>query len=174
MNRQPKCVSLALTAFVLLGLAHSYPAVAQQPPTDQVALKASLTGAVNPRFVIPLQPEIRIGNFTAEGTSDLLGTVTYVETNTLQMGVDGKGLSVTDGKGVMTAANGDAVFVTYSGPVTLDTPAKSTAEFTFTIIGGRGRFLGATGSGLIHCATDPGQKTFTRVFDGTVTAPLVR
>jgi hypothetical protein len=165
MNRQLSCRSLALTALVMLSLA--LPAVAQQPPTNLVALKANLTGPLTPRFVIPLEPEMRLGTFTADGTSDLLGAVKYVEANTLHMGADGTPLSLTDGVGVLTAANGDALFVAYSGLVRTATDA----DFAFTINGGRGRYLGATGSGVIHCSIHPDQKNFTRVFDGMITAP---
>jgi hypothetical protein len=169
MNRQPYGLSLALTSLVLLGLA--LPALAQQPSTNRVALKASLTGPLTPRFVIPLEPEIRLGNFTAEGTSDLLGAVKLIEANTVQMGTEGKGIAVTDGKGVMTAANGDALFLSYSGLVL---PSGTAADFAFVITGGRGRFVGATGSGVIHCVQYADQQNFTRVIDGTVSAPVVR
>lgn len=160
---------VALAALALLGLALPRPAAAQQPPQNQVPLKANLVGPLTPRFVIPLEPEIRLGTYTADGTSDQLGPVKLVEANTLRLGPDGTLLSVTDGIGVLTAANGDALFLTYSGLVTSQTGSDATAEFAFTITGGRGRFLGATGSGVIHCATQSAQKQFTRVFEGTIT-----
>jgi hypothetical protein len=160
----------AVAALALLGLALPRPAAAQQPPQNQVPLKASLVGPLTPRFVIPLEPEIRLGTYTADGTADPLGPVKLVEANTLRLGPDGRLLSVTDGIGVLTAANGDALFLTYSGLVTSQAGSDATAEFAFTITGGRGRFLGATGSGVIHCATQSAQKQFTRVFEGTITS----
>lgn len=169
MNRSMFSARLALTALAALGLA--LPGVAQQPSTNRVALKASLSGPLTPRFVIPLELEIRLGTFTAEGTSELLGAVKFVEANTVQIGAEGKGISVTDGKGVLTAANGDALFISYSGLVL---PSGTAAELAYVITGGRGRFLGATGSGMIHCVTDAGQQKLTREFEGSVSAPVAR
>jgi hypothetical protein len=169
MNRLPSCQSLALTSVVLLGL--SLPAVAQQPARNMVPLKASVTGPLTPRFVIPLEPEIRVGTYTAEGTSDLLGAVKFVEVNTVQMGAEGKGISVTDGKGVLTVANGDALFISFSGLVL---PSGTEGEFAFVITGGRGQFLGATGSGRIHCVQYADQQKLTREFEGSVSAPVAR
>jgi hypothetical protein len=166
MNRCTFPVRLALTALAALGLV--LPAVAQQPPTNRVALKASLTGPLTPRFVIPMEPEIRLGTFTADGTSDPMGAVKFVEANTVQVGIDGTLLAVTDGKGVLTAANGDALFISYSGLVL---PNGTEADFAFTITGGRGRFLGASGSGKIHCVVHADQKNFTRDFDGMISTP---
>jgi hypothetical protein len=171
VNRQPYRFSLALTSLVLLSLAHPCPAGAQQPTRNMVALKASLTGPLTPRFVIPLDPEIRLGTLTAEGTSDLLGAVKFVEANTVQIGAEGKGISVTDGKGVLTAANGDALFITYSGLVL---PSGTAAELAYVITGGRGRFVGATGSGMIHCVTDAAQQKITRDIEGSVSAPVAQ
>jgi hypothetical protein len=169
MIRQPYCLSLALTSLALLGL--SLPAVAQQPVRNMVPLKASLSGPLTPRFVIPVEPAIAVGTYSAEGTSDLLGAVKFVEVNNVQMGTAGKGIAVTDGKGVITAANGDALFVSFNGLVL---PSGTEGEFAFVITGGRGRFLGATGSGRIRCVADAGQNRLTRDFEGSVSAPVAQ
>jgi hypothetical protein len=166
-----RVAGLALAALAMLGLARLCPVFAQQPSRNLVPLKLSLTGPLTPRFVIPLEPEIRLGTFTADGTSDLLGAVKFVEANTVHVGADGKLLAVTDGKGVLTGANGDALFISYSGLVL---PSQVDADFAFTVTGGRGRFLGATGSGVIHCSIHADQKNFTRAIEGMVSEPVVR
>jgi hypothetical protein len=139
------------------------------PSQHRMPIKASLMGRLTPRFVIPLEQPIKLGNFSAEGSSDLLGPVNLVEANTLHTAVDGKSIFVTDGIGVLTAAKGEALFLNYRGPIT--NAEATTADFAVTVCGGRGRFQGASGSGVLHCALQPDQKTFTRVFDGTVAVP---
>jgi hypothetical protein len=66
----------------------------------------------------------------------------------------------------MTAANGDALFFNYSGLF------RGTGfELAFTITGGKGRFLGGTGSGVIRRSVDAAANKLTDVFEGTVSAP---
>lgn len=154
----------AAAAAAVAGLAP--PARAAQGP---VALNATVSGSLPPRFVIPLVPPIKLGNYTADGTSDLLGTVQYTEANTLHVGVDGKALSVTDGIGVLSAGNGDALFVSYSGLITND--QGTAADLRFTVSGGTGRFLGASGSGSIQCLIAADGKTFSRTFQGMIAVP---
>ena len=98
-----------------------------------------------------------------------LGPVNPVEANTFHTAVDGTGIFATDGIGVLIAAKGDALFFNYRGPIT--NAEATTSVFALTVCGGRGRFQSASGSGVIRCALQPDQKTFTRVFDGTVAVP---
>ena len=49
--------------------------------------------------------------------------------------------------------------------------SPTTAEFSFTVTGGRGAYLGATGNGVIHCMVQPDPKTFSRVIEGSVAIP---
>jgi hypothetical protein len=69
----------------------------------------------------------------------------------------GKGTSALDfviapgtpfqtGSGTLTAANGDLVFVTFSGIITNTSPTNNTSTSVFTITGGTGRFEDATGT----------------------------
>ena len=55
------------------------------------------------------------------------------------------GLSLA-GHAVYTAANGDLLETSYSGPVQQTGPASVSFSGTETIVGGTGRFAGATGS----------------------------
>ena len=73
------------------------------------------------------------------------------------------------GEGVITAANGDRLVVDYDALT--DPPDPTTGEIhprgTFTIAGGTGRFLGATGAGslAVDGIANDGE---TAVFDGTI------
>ena len=76
------------------------------------------------------------------------------------------------GATTLTAANGDMLFLTLVGPPTTD-PTRGAAEFT--IVGGTGRFQGATGSYTEQIqfafpfTVSP--NTFTEVFAGTISSP---
>lgn len=153
----------AAAAAAVAGLAR--PAEAGQQKT--MPLNANLTGPLTPRFIIPVAPPIGLGQFNSQGTSDLLGAVQLTEANTLHLGSDGQGIAVTDGISVLAGTGGDALFISYSGLVlnALD------ADFAFTILGGTGRFLGASGSGIDHCAIAADKKSFSRVIQGMVVLP---
>jgi hypothetical protein len=72
----------------------------------------------------------------------------------------------------MTAANGDAIFIQLSGlaqPTT--TPPGLTAQLAYTVAGGKGRFQGAIGSGVVHAVLDADKKTMVCVLDGTLSRP---
>jgi hypothetical protein len=64
------------------------------------------------------------------------------------------------------AEGGNAIFIKYSGLVR---PAG--AEFGYTVTGGRGRFAGATGSGVILCVRDREKGVQMRTFEGTLSKP---
>jgi hypothetical protein len=152
----------AVAATSLAGSAEAAP-----PPQGQVPFKATLTGAPTSSLILPLSPPLGHFNVSTTGQADLLGPVTYVDHHVLHFGADGQTpLYDTDGVGVMTAANGDALFFTYIG---LFLPAY--IEEAFTIVGGKGAFLGATGSGTIRRSFDPATNKLTDVFEGTVSAP---
>src|SRR5687768_7660972 len=104
--------ALAGSTLALLGLALS---AAAQAPTDQVPFKATVGPYVGDVFVIPVSPPIASARTNAKGEATLLGSVTYLDLHTIRFGVAGSPASSFDGIGVMTAANGDAVFITRTG-----------------------------------------------------------
>lgn len=79
------------------------------------------------------------------------------------------------GTGTVTAANGDAVYLTYSG--TFDAPDPlptwNAMTGTYTVTGGTGRFEGATGSGAISAEEElldlAGSHYILMHFNGTIT-----
>jgi hypothetical protein len=175
MNRVWNPISLALIMLALPGSVA--PGFAQQATKDMVVFKATMAGEFR-GLVIPLNPPIVSEQLTTTGQSDLLGQVTSVEHYFVRLGVDGKLASVTDGTAVLAAANGDALFLAYSG-LASGNPAvegeKGRQELAFIVTGGRGRFAGATGSGVIRDVLfrqgTPPKFSITRTFEGMITAP---
>jgi hypothetical protein len=172
--KRPSCFAsarrisaLAGSTLALLGLA--LPAVAQAPQ-DQVPFKATVGPYVGDVFVVPVSPPILSARTTAKGEATLLGPVTYLDLHTVQLGVDGGPLSFKDGIGVMTAANGDALFISRNG-LSRATATGVAVEFGYIVTGGRGRFAGATGSGVGRAVGDRSKNEITVVFEGTISAP---
>lgn len=146
------------------------PGQAQQPGGDKVPFKATIAGPITPFFTIPFDPPIAITSNTLPGQSDLLGAVTFVVHDRIHFGADGAPTRTSDGLGVMTAANGDALYVTFAG-VPQVTATGLTAETRFTIFGGKGRFLGASGNGIWRAALDGKTNVLTLQVEGVVSRP---
>jgi hypothetical protein len=172
MKRCTYRVSLALTVLAVLGPTA---AVAQQS-TNLVPFKATMAGEFR-GLLIPLNPPIVSEQLTTTGQADLLGQVTSTEHYLAHLSVDGKLVSATDGIAVLAATNGDALFITYSGLASGNPVGGENGrqELAFAVTGGRGRFSGATGGGVIRDAIfmqgTPPKFTITRSFEGVVTAP---
>ncbi|HLZ08616.1 MAG TPA: hypothetical protein VKT80_08520 [Chloroflexota bacterium] len=67
--------------------------------------------------------------------------------------------------GSITGANGDQVFISAAGVFCFSTGVDSG---TFTITGGTGRFLGATGGGKYTSLVDFSKLTSSESYDGTI------
>jgi hypothetical protein len=175
VNRVSSRAGLVLTIVPLLGLALSGHARAQQPPADLVPLKATMVAplAQVQILTIPVDPPLLSAQISGSGEAPLLGAITYVEHHYTHAGVDGIPKSSTLGVGAMTAANGDALFFSWSGLLrTTATPGVYMSEDSFVITGGRGRFLGATGSGVLTRLFDPvDKKQVTFSWEGMVSRP---
>lgn len=117
-----------------------------------------------------------VGNLTQLGLSTVLGahcnTVTGVEFPTAHV-------SGSDGQGIIEAANGDLLFVDYSGTldVNLNCTALNEIEFAMIITGGTGRFEGASGTasatgtqvpGSCPADSDPPPHSFDLMIDGEI------
>lgn len=81
----------------------------------------------------------------------------------------GPGLLHLAGEGTQTAANGDGITFTFDEIVDFNT-VPFTAEGTFIITGGTGRFAGATGGGTFHTIGTLLGETFTLniKYEGTI------
>jgi len=173
MKHRTSCMGLALTAFILPALAHPCPAWAQQTSKDLVPFKAIAKGPFPTPFVIPWDPPIWGFNVTWPAESELLGPCTYYENSTAQIGVDGAPMSITNAIGALTAASGDAIFFRFSGLV-YSTATGGGCDHRMVIVGGKGRFAGATGSGTIKGESDLAKNVGTLTFDGTISRPAAK
>jgi len=167
MKRNADKIGLALAALALVGLAA--PVGAQQAPQDLVPFTATLTGPVPTIVTLPLEPPMLTANLPLTGQTNLMGQVSYIDQHSARMGVDGV-IKSGNGVAVITAANGDALFITWSG-LFHPTATGVTGDQAFIVIGGRGRFLGATGSGALTENIDFVKNAITFTWDGMVSRP---
>jgi hypothetical protein len=162
--------TLAFAFLVGLGLALPSLAQAQEQPKDMVAFKATITGGLPDVFVVPLNPPLGYGRVTGQGQASDLGSFAYTEHHTAHLDLTGIPRRVTDAVGVMTAPNGDAIFVNFSGLVQPITDGLS-GQMAFTIAGGRGRFAGATGNGAVAVTVNSVKKEMLCVMEGVISRP---
>jgi hypothetical protein len=170
-HARPLLAPLALTALALLGLAG--PGIAQQPLVQNlVPFKASAVVTTD-SIMIPLTPPVVPTRVTySSGQSDLLGPFTGIAHQITRLNTDGTRLAITDGIGVWTAANGDSIFLNYSGMYPpSNTPDLILFQKAIAITGGTGRFAGASGSGILNGVVDLVKKQITMTFEGKITAP---
>jgi hypothetical protein len=159
-----------LAALTLTALAG--PGRAQQPEAQKLVPFKAAAVVTTDSIMIPLTPPIVATRVTySNGQSDLLGPFTGIAHQINRLNPDGTRLSITDGIGVWTAANGDSLFVSYSGLYPSITPEMITFQKAILITGGTGRFVGASGSGVLNGVSDLVKKQTTMTFEGKITAP---
>jgi hypothetical protein len=169
-----RIAAFAGPTFFLLGLALPAAQAQQTPAKDLVPFKVSST-AQNQAFVIATDPTIVSLPSTVTGQSDLFGAFTGASLATQHLGVDGRPLYVTV-VGEWTMANGDALSVEVINVfVPQATPGAPLIEGVLTVTNGKGRFLGARGSGFVKGAVqkDPvtGKEAVTLSMEGLITRP---
>jgi hypothetical protein len=169
MQRLTCQIRLTLAALALLGLAVP---VGAQAPQDQVPFKVTGAGPTE-SFMIPVGPPILSWKDSIPtGDAPLLGQFTYVDHTIVHLGVDGKPVSCTDGIGAFTAANGDGIFLSFSGLIhPSPKPGLLLSEGIYTVTGGQGRFAGASGSGVVTMEIDPVKNMVVASWDGTISGP---
>ena len=129
--------------------------------TDQISTVLDSTGS----RCAP--PYVGVNTQAGGGSESTIGNFT----TSMTFCVDPTNGKYNDTNAVMTAADGDKLFLTVAGQVVPTTEPGYDAEFKdpFTILGGTGRFEGATGSGM----TDSYHKAATgrtdHVWNGTIT-----
>jgi hypothetical protein len=157
-------LGVATTLVAALALTLGGTARAQQPPKDTVALKVVVNTKIDAAgsYVIPYDPPLEFDKLVGKADGTPIGPCDSIEHDYYQVGVDGSPLW-TDAVGAWTAANGDAIFFSYKG---LGDPPKT----TFIITGGKGRFKGASGSGVMTYAMT-GADTAVCTFVGFISAP---
>lgn len=164
----PICLTLAAVTFASLGC----PVLAQeQTRTDLVPWRGTAAGTGS-NFVIPVDPPIVVVQFTATGESNMLGPSTTVGYSLMRIGADGTPMSVTDGIYVEMAANGDAIYGTFSGLIRpSEKPGFITMEGISVITGGKGRFAGASGHDRLRAESElaTGKGSFS--WEGLISRP---
>jgi hypothetical protein len=167
-----------LIALALLGSA--IPGFAQQPAQDLVPFKVSWMGAPlagsGPSH-IATDPAIVSLPATVTGQSDLFGAFTGVALATQHLGVDGQPQFSTV-VGEWTMASGDSLSIELPANVYLPqtTPGGPLLEGALVITNGKGRFLGARGSGFLKgvAQIDPVTRQVTGMLlsaEGLITRP---
>jgi hypothetical protein len=164
-----RCLAATGIALVLI-----CPAVAQaqQPARATLAFKATVSGIAD-ALILPTDPPVASARLNFKGTSELLGGATsYVDIHTGHFGIDGAWLGLTDAIGVFTGPTGDALFVQWFAA---GRPTEKAGIYTgtgaFRVSGGRGRFAGATGSGIVTSVVNLNTLEVTHGWDGLVVLP---
>jgi hypothetical protein len=141
--------SVATVGFVLALLAIGQPSLRADTDGSDRPFEGLAEGTVT-----GVSPE---GALLVEstGTATHLGTFTRTE----EVFVDGFTISGTI---VFTAANGDQLWADFTGGFT----SPTTAEGTYTFVGGTGRFSDATGTASFEATVEGGQVAVS--FDGSI------
>ena len=154
---------LPLVAFLALGLV-AVGANAASAAALAVPFKASVSGTVT---------QTGLTTFALAGTgNDLiashLGKISYAGSVTIT-GVDPNTGVITDTlTEMLTAANGDTLMLLCQQVATPISPGVYHGVDQWTVVGGTGRFSGATGSGTGDTYVDLNAGTFTKQSTGTI------
>jgi hypothetical protein len=166
-------ITLTLAALALAPMA----ARAQTPTQDLVPIKATITG-VGDSFLIPFDPPILSMRVTGTGVFEVLGQqypATWVAHGLITLGADLTPLSLVDAYGVMTTANGDAGFIHGSALVRPSTKTGYIAfEGAWTLVGGKGLFLGGSGGGTWSGEQELATGKITYVVEGRDLLPNLK
>jgi hypothetical protein len=158
MKRHSFAASLALAALAVLGLTG--PALAQQ----QVPFKGGLNGVVTVGLPTPQGLPVLVN---ATGTATQLGQFTLAIPHIVNLA---KMTAV--GTYQFVAANGDTVTASFSGQATLTaTPGVLSIVEVATIVGGTGRFAGATGGFTCQRLYNKITGATSGSFQGTISSP---
>ena len=176
MRRRPAFQVESLENRCLLSVLASTPTVPAEvhSASQFVPLKGNFEGTAQVSFVSEsANSAVYSVEITASGQFSHLGqsTLQADEIDTIDLATGSS--VVTDGSGILTAANGDQLFLDYGGK---GVPNGVGFDDTlhFTIDGGTGRFAGATGSGAVQSTDVPGANypsvAFVAVLDGAISS----
>lgn len=152
-----------LTALLLLILLAST-SFAAPAAHKQLPLKGSLEATETQGGLPPL---IQV-SLTGQGNATQLGLFTYQ----LQAELDVRVLHADDASAVLVAANGDMIFGKGEGQGTpTGIPGMVSIVETFNIIGGTGRFEGASGTFVVQRIVNRATLTSVGTIEGTILLP---
>jgi hypothetical protein len=145
-------------------------AEAAAPSTETMPFRANTSGIAD-FFIIPTDPPIGSGRLNFKGTSELLGgEITQLDHHIGHLTAEGVFKRSTDGVAVFTGANGNALYLNWSGVAKPSgTPGVYNFSGSFTVQGGKGEFAGATGSGDMNSVVDLNKLEVNQVWEGTIT-----
>ncbi|MDB6000916.1 MAG: hypothetical protein JWP52_2615, partial [Rhizobacter sp.] len=161
LSRSPAVVCGALRPIAVAGLL-GFIALGAVAGPKSVPFKATLAITESVNFVFA-PPCFAIGTLTASGQASHLGRVTGSSQDCINptgvfdpngpnsfrftSGVSGNGV-------VLTSANGDSLYLAYSGTLTAQPTGPHEIEGDFIVVGGTGRFEGAAGGGTVTGTED--------------------
>lgn len=157
MKRSSSSGSLALAVLAIVGLAGPAPA------EEKVPFKGSFEGDVS---VSALAPPLVVVDVEAVGNASHLGRFTLDIPHVVNRA---NGTAV--GSYLFTAANGDTLTAAFTGSAVPIAPGVLYIEETVTIMGGTGRFAGASGSFSVERLYDTVAGTTAGSFEETICAP---
>jgi hypothetical protein len=135
-------LSVVLATAALLG-----PAVTQAASPKPFSATIGIAEVIQPN---PTGPCPLVGDISGSGTASHLGKVTLTSRDCIiPMNQELTAFSFMSNQVVLTAANGDQIFATYSGTL-INQGGIGAISGGYQIIGGTGRFANATGAGTVQ------------------------
>ena len=168
-----KPLHFVFAVFAVLLLLPAAPAVAgsaglakDAPTAKPTPFKGSWDSSETPTFVPAPPPDatIMFVDGRASGNADLLGKYTATFKATVNLGC-----GCSQGDSIQfVAANGDSLYALGQGVGVPDKPGFNRVTQTYTIMGGTGRFVGATGNFVVIRLANNATGVSTGSFDGSI------
>ena len=144
-------VGIAFVAFLLVGVAASDASAQVRPFMFKSEGVVALDGS---GCSVQVGQATHFGEFRAEGCLPVVGPFI-------------NGVAPVVGSETTTAANGDMVFGDAVGTLDINS-VPWVADGTITVVGGTGRFAGASGSTSFHDLINPADGSFVGSGSGTI------
>ena len=146
---QKSSVSLTRWLSVVLATAALLaPAVTQARSPKPFKATIGISELLQPQA--PGSPCPLVGDISGSGTASHLGKVTLISRDcVIPMNPEFTAFSFFSDRLVLTAANGDQIFATYSGTL-ISEGGVGAISGGYQIIGGTGRFVNAIGAGTVQ------------------------
>jgi len=158
-------IPLLLACFAAVFICAATPAAAR----DLVPFKATFTGSSTSGPGAPCAAPALRSDILGVGHATHLGKFTTVQHHCFDPG--DPTFAFTEGFYTFTGANGDTIFGTYHGHlVPIGGPVFAIVG-EFTIEGGTGRFVGATGGGTASGTLNVATGVTTVMLDGVISSP---
>ena len=158
-------IPLLLACFAAVFISATTPAAAR----DLVPFKATFTGSSTSSPGAPCAALALRSDILGGGHATHLGNFTTIQHHCFDPG--DPTFAFTEGFYTFTGANGDTIFGTYHGHLVLIDGPVFAIVGEFTIEGGTGRFVGATGGGTASGNLNVATGVTTVMLDGVIPSP---